>query len=161
VVYANEPFAGPRQVLRYLSHYTHRIAISNRRLLSADQNGITFNCKDYRIEGPARYKMMTLATDEFIRRFLIHVLPKGFHRIMGCSPTAIDPETLRTRASCSPCRRAAQNNPRRPKLRSNNPALPRPFPYCGSRMIIIETFACGCEPKYRPTPPAAIRIDTS
>jgi hypothetical protein len=83
VVYANEPFAGPRQVLRYRSHYTHRIAISNRRLLSADQNGITFNCKDYRIEGPARYKMMTLATDEFIRRFLIHVLPKGFHRIYG------------------------------------------------------------------------------
>jgi hypothetical protein len=83
VAYANEPFARPRQVLRYLSHYTHRIAISNRRLLSAGQNGITFNCKDYRIEGPARYKMMTLATDEFIRRFLIHVLPKGFHRIYG------------------------------------------------------------------------------
>src|SRR5216683_2413547 len=79
VVYAKEPFAGPRQVLRYLSRYTHRIAISNRRLVSADENGVTF--KDYRIEGPARYKMMTLATDEFIRRFLIHVLTKGFHRI--------------------------------------------------------------------------------
>jgi hypothetical protein len=81
VVYAKEPFAGPRQVLRYLSRYTHRIAISNRRLLSADENGVTFKYKDYRIEGPARYKAMTLATDEFIRRFLIHVLPKGFHRI--------------------------------------------------------------------------------
>src|SRR5712691_5824531 len=73
--------AGPRQVLRYLSRYTHRIAISNRRLVSADENGVTFKYKDYRIEGPARYKTMTLATDEFIRRFLIHVLPKGFHRI--------------------------------------------------------------------------------
>ena len=81
MVYAKEPFAGPRQVLRYLSRYTHRIAIANRRLLSADENGVTFKYKDYRIEGPARYKAMTLATDEFIRRFLIHVLPKGFHRI--------------------------------------------------------------------------------
>ena len=81
VVYAKEPFAGPRQVLRYLSRYTHRIAISNRRLVAADHKGVTFKYKDYRIEGLARYKTMTLATDEFIRRFLIHVLPKGFHRI--------------------------------------------------------------------------------
>src|SRR3984893_3502537 len=77
VVYAKEPFAGPRQVLRYLSRYTHRIAISNRRLVAADHKGVTFKYKDYRIEGPARYKTMTLATDEFIRRFLIHVLTKG------------------------------------------------------------------------------------
>jgi hypothetical protein len=82
VVYAKEPFAGPEQVLRYLSRYTHRIAISNRRLLSAGENGVTFKYKDYRIEGPGRYKTMTLETDEFIRRFLIHVLPKGFHRIL-------------------------------------------------------------------------------
>ena len=81
VVYAKEPFAGPEEVLRYSSRYTHRVAISNRRLLSADENGVTFKYKDYRIEGPARYKTMTLATHEFIRRFLIHVLPKGFHRI--------------------------------------------------------------------------------
>ena len=81
VVYAKEPFAGPKQVLRYLSRYTHRVAISNRRLLPADQNSVTFKSKDYRIEGAARDKTMTLATDEFIRRFLIHVLPKGFHRI--------------------------------------------------------------------------------
>jgi Putative transposase len=141
----------------------HRIAISNRRLLSADENGVTFKYKDYRIEGPARYKTMMLATDEFIRRFLIHVLPKGFHRIRhygllanGNRPRNIaharqllalparpkQPETLE----------AALEQPR---------ALPRPCPYCGSRMIIIETFARGCEPKYRPTPPAAIRIDTS
>src|SRR5712692_12083179 len=74
-------FRSPAQVLRYLSRYTHRIAISNRRLLSADQKGVAFKYKDYRIEGPARYKTMTLATDEFIRRFLIHVLPKGFHSL--------------------------------------------------------------------------------
>src|SRR5437773_4243338 len=81
VVYAKKPFSGPKQVLRYLSRYTHRIAISNHRLLSADEKAVTFKYKDYRIEGPARYKTMTLATHEFIRRFLIHVLPKGFHRI--------------------------------------------------------------------------------
>ena len=81
VVYAKEPFAGPAQVLRYLSRYTHRIAISNRRLISADKRGVTFKHKDYRLDGSARFKTMTLAPDEFIRRFLIHVLPKGFHRI--------------------------------------------------------------------------------
>src|SRR6202166_2181433 len=96
VVYAKEPFAGPRQVLRYLSRYTHRIAISNRRLLSADQNGVAFRYKDYRIEGPARYKTMTLPTDEFIRRFLIHVLPKGFHRIRhyGLLATGSRPQNI-------------------------------------------------------------------
>ena len=81
VVYAKEPFGGPQPVLRYLSRYTHRVAISNRRLSPPTRSGVTFRYKDYRIEGPARYKTMTLATDEFIRRFLIHVLPKGFHRI--------------------------------------------------------------------------------
>src|SRR5947209_19768639 len=65
----------------HLSRYTHRVAISNRRLISADENGVTFKYKDYRLDGSARYKTMTLATDEFIRRFLIHVLPKGLHRI--------------------------------------------------------------------------------
>jgi hypothetical protein len=81
VVYCKRPFAGPKQVLRYLSRYTHRVAISNRRLISADQNNVTFEYKDYRLDGSARYKRMTLATNEFIRRFLIHVLPKGLHRI--------------------------------------------------------------------------------
>ena len=73
--------AGRRPCCAYLSRYTHRVAISNRRLISADENGVTFKWKDYRIEGPGRYKTMTLATHEFIRRFLMHVLPKGFHRI--------------------------------------------------------------------------------
>ena len=75
------PFSGPETVLAYLSRYTHRVAISNRRLVAADKTGVTFKYKDYRIEGPGRYKAMTLETGEFIRRFLTHVLPKGFHRI--------------------------------------------------------------------------------
>ena len=81
VVYAKRPFAGPQAMLAYLSRYTHRVAISNRRLISADATGVTFTWKDYRIEGPGRYKTMTLPTHEFIRRFLMHVLPKGLHRI--------------------------------------------------------------------------------
>src|SRR2546429_1075477 len=81
VVYAKRPFAGPAAVLAYLSRYTHRVAISNRRLLAFDERGVTFRGKDYRATGKARYKAMTLAVDEFIRRFLLHVLPTGFHRI--------------------------------------------------------------------------------
>jgi hypothetical protein len=67
-------------VLAYLARYTHRVAISNRRLLALDERGVTFRYKDYRRSGQARYRTMTLAPDEFIRRFLLHVLPKGFHR---------------------------------------------------------------------------------
>jgi hypothetical protein len=162
VVYAKEPFAGPRQVLRYLSRYTHRIAISNRRLVSADQNGVAFKYKDYRIEGPARYKTMTLATDEFIRRFLIHVLPKGFHRIrhyglLASSNRAENIAHARELLAVPP----PVKQPETPKPALDQPrVLPRPCPCCGGRMIVIETFARGCEPKHRPTPPP-IRIDTS
>src|SRR5208337_4708848 len=81
VVYAKRPLAGPGAVLAYLSRYTHRVAISNRRLIAADASTVTFKYKDYRVDGAERFKTMTLATDEFIRRFLMHVLPKGFHRI--------------------------------------------------------------------------------
>ena len=81
VVYAKRPFAGPEAVLAYLSRYTHRVAISNRRLLSMDKNGVTFRWKDYRAKGRTRHKTMTLAAHEFMRRFLLHVLPGGFHRI--------------------------------------------------------------------------------
>ncbi len=81
VVYAKPPFAGPEAVLRYLARYTHRIAISNRRLVAFDGDIVTFRYKDYRRSGPDRQQVMTLATDEFIRRFLLHVLPPGFHRI--------------------------------------------------------------------------------
>jgi len=81
VIYAKRPFAGPEAVLAYLSRYTHRVAISNSRLIACDEHGVTFKWKDYRSKRRDRYKTMTLTTDEFIRRFLIHILPQGFHRI--------------------------------------------------------------------------------
>jgi hypothetical protein len=81
VVCAKAPFAGPEAVFAYLSRYTHRVAISNRRLIAFDQSGVTFRYKDYRRNGADRQQVMTLAADEFIRRFLLHVLPRGFHRI--------------------------------------------------------------------------------
>src|SRR4029077_4975967 len=89
-------FAGPEQVLAYLSRYTHRVAISNSRLIAADATAVTFRYKDYRIEGPGRYKTMTLKPGEFIRRFLIHVLPNGFHSIRhyGVRPGGSRAETI-------------------------------------------------------------------
>ncbi len=81
VVYAKRPFAGPEAVLAYLSRYTHRVAISNRRLIACDKRGVTFQWKDYRAKRRHQHKTMTLTTDEFMRRFLIHILPRGFHRI--------------------------------------------------------------------------------
>ena len=165
VVYTKEPFAGPEQVLRYLSRYTHRVAISNRRLVAADANAIAFRWKDYRIDRPDRWKTMTLSPHEFIRRFLMHVLPKGFHRIrhyglfangnraanvarsrelLGAMPRVVEPEKEQT---------ATPDEPR---------VQPCTCPRCGARMIIIEIFARGCEPRYRPTPaPTSMRIDTS
>ena len=81
VVYAKRPFAGPAAVLAYLSRYTHRVAISNQRLVALDERGVSFRWKDYRAKGKTRYKTMTLSAEEFMRRFLLHVLPGGFHRI--------------------------------------------------------------------------------
>jgi hypothetical protein len=160
VVYSKRPFGGPAAVLAYLSRYTHRVAIANSRLITFDGNGVTFKWKDYRIEGRDRYKLMTLATDEFIRRFLIHVLPRGFHRIRhygllaktsGADNIALARELL-----------AAQNLQSEPAdavdTDHNEPACP----CCGGRMIVIETFERGCTPRHRPTGPMnAIRIDTS
>jgi len=80
-VWAKPPFSGPEAVLAYLARYTHRVAIANSRLIALDERGVTFRYKDYRRNGQARYRTMTLSADEFIRRFLLHVLPKGFHRI--------------------------------------------------------------------------------
>jgi hypothetical protein len=165
VVYAKRPFAGPKQVLRYLSRYTHRVAISNRRLISADENGVTFKYKDYRLDGSARYTTMTLATDEFIRRFLIHVLPKGFHRIrhyglLAKGNRAANLAHARQLLAVPLC----SNEPETHQVAASDEqrVLPHPCPCCGGRMIIIETFARGCEPKHRPTPaPQQIRIDTS
>jgi hypothetical protein len=113
VVYSKRPFGGPKAVLPYLSRYTHRVAIANSRLIAFDEQGVTFKCKDYRIEGRDRYKRMTLATDEFIRRFLIHVLPKGFHRpaTTACSPKALAPTTSHARVSCSPFQNLRTSQP--------------------------------------------------
>jgi hypothetical protein len=160
-VYAKRPFAGPKAVLAYLSRYTHRVAISNSRLIAADADSVTFKVKDYRVEGPGRYTTMTLAAHEFIRRFLLHVLPKGFHRIrhygllagsargesnaqarqlLGVAAgTATDPEHEAT----------ADDGPQ--------PVLSTPCPCCGGRLIVIETFEAGCQPRHTPI----IRIDTS
>jgi hypothetical protein len=164
VVYAKEPFAGPRQVLRYLSRYTHRIASSNRRLVSADENGVTFKYKDYRIEGPARYKTMTLAADEFIRRFLIHVLPKGFQRIRhyGLLSSGRRAENI-AHARELLAVPAPAKQPEPPKTAIDEPLVrPQPCPCCGSRMSIIEAFAPGCQPHHRPSATTvAVRIDTS
>ncbi|HZD63624.1 MAG TPA: IS91 family transposase [Xanthobacteraceae bacterium] len=165
VVYAKRPFGGPQAVLAYLSRYTHRVAISNRRLISADDAGVTFKWKDYRIEGPGRYKTMSLPTHEFIRRFLMHVLPKGVHRIRHYGLFANGNRAANIARARELLAAPAPSQP--PETSEAAPldesrVLPRPCPCCGGRMIIIETFAHGCQPKHRPTPaPIAIRIDTS
>jgi hypothetical protein len=160
-----EPFAGPKQVLRYLSRYTHRVAISNRRLISADKNGVTFRYKDYRIEGPDRYKTMTLETDEFIRRFLLHVLPKRFHRIRHYGLLASGNRAANlahARELLAVPSSSKEPETPAPAATDEQRVLPHPCPCCGGRMIIIETFARGCEPKHRPAPASQeIRIDTS
>jgi hypothetical protein len=97
VVYAKRPFGGAQAVLTYLSRYTHRVAISNRRLIAFGNNSVTFKWKDYRAEGRERAKVMTLAIGEFIRRFLIHVLPSGFHRIRHYGLFAGSKRSPRTR----------------------------------------------------------------
>ena len=164
VVYCKRPFGGPKEVLRYLARYTHRVAISNRRLIACDDRGVTFKWKDYRIEGPERYKVMTLATHEFIRRFLMHVLPAGLHRIRYYGLLASG-----KRAENIARARELLALPLLPieaiKASSTNamPQTPKhPCPCCGGPMIIIETFQRGCSPRHRPTTQVpAIRIDTS
>jgi hypothetical protein len=160
-VYAKRPFAGPKAVLAYLSRYTHRVAISNRRLIAADAKTVTFKVKDYRIDGPGRYKTMTLDAHEFIRRFLIHVLPKGFHRIRhyGLLASAVKADNL---ALARKLLDAAPPAPK-PEDDASDPATPNtPCPCCGSAMHIIEVFKAGELPRHRPTAmPVAIRIDTS
>jgi hypothetical protein len=164
-VYAKQPFAGPEAVLAYLARYTHRVAISNSRLIRADDSGVTFTWKDYRVEGRAHCKTMTLAIDEFIRRFLLHVLPRGFHRIRHYGLFAHGgraPNLTRARALLGvhepPCETATAD----PTDATAPPSLTQPCPCCGGRMIIIERFARGSSPGYRPSSPTAvIRIDTS
>jgi Putative transposase len=163
VVYAKEPFGGPEAVLAYLSRYTHRVAISNHRLVAADERGVAFRYKDYRIDGPGRYKTMTLPTHEFIRRFLIHVLPKGFHRIrhygllangQRAANLARARELLHVPPPATPSQTVATATDA-----GETPAEPHPCPCCGGRMVVIEVFARGGAPKYRPqrAPPLGSR----
>jgi putative transposase/transposase-like zinc-binding protein len=159
VVYAKRPFGGPEAVLAYLSRYTHRVAIANSRLIAFDQQGVTFKWKDYRVDGRDRYKRMTLTTDEFIRRFLIHVLPKGFHRIrhygLFAKPACAD-NIARARELLAVAKPEAE-----PTTAAIDPSKPT-CPCCGGRMIIIEVFARGTTPRYQPDAPTSIiRIDTS
>jgi hypothetical protein len=143
VVYAKRPFAGPEQVLAYLSRYTHRVAISNSRLIALDDRGVTFRWKDYRVHGRTRHKVMTLQTEEFMRRFLLHVLPSGFHRI-------------RHYGFLANANRKAQVAVARELLCQPRPAAPDPGAaaqetgsvrptfvcrHCGAPMFVIETFA--------------------
>ena len=162
VVYCKAPFAGPEQVLRYLSRYTHRVAISNRRLVAADDAGIAFRWKDYRVNGPDRWKTMRLHPQEFIRRFLIHVLPKGFHRIRhyGLFASTNRAQSIATARALLNVAPPNADPPEQPDVASPDTprVLPYPCPCCGARMIVIETFAPGCQPSWRPT---LIRIDTS
>ncbi len=175
-VYAKRPFAGPEQVLSYLSRYTHRVAIGNSRLVSADATGVTFKFKDYRLEGDERYKTMTLETGEFIRRLLMHVLPKGFHRIRhygllarSSTKTATLDRARALIAEATPASRQPTPKPA-PEPQATDGASAttatekpaHPCPCCGCRMVIIETFEAGQTPRHRPTAPAiVIRVDTS
>jgi hypothetical protein len=165
VAYCKRPFGGPKEVLRYLARYTHRVAISNRRLIACDQKGVTFKWKDYRLEGRARYKLMTLATHEFIRRFLMHVLPAGFHRIRYYGLLASG-----KRAENIDRARELLTLPILPvdAIKAANTTADEPLtakhtcPHCGARMIIIERFERGSTPRRQPTPPTpVIKIDTS
>ena len=153
-VYAKPPFAGSEAVLAYLSRYTHRVANSNSRLIALDEAGVTFRCKDYRCNGRERYRTMTLDPGEFIRRFLLHVLPKGFHRIRHYGLLASAPQGQHRARSRTSRRTAAQGRMRRTGADAATPSDWRPpCPCCGGRMIIIETFECGGNGR---RPPAAM-----
>jgi hypothetical protein len=159
-VYAKRPFAGPYQVLSYLARYTHRVAIANSRLVAFDGARITFKWKDYRREGQARYGVMTLDAHEFIRRFLLHVLPDGFHRIRhyGLFANAARAENAaKARALLAD---AVHPTPAQDKAPAE-PAPPTPCPCCGGPMILVEVFERGAMPKARTWPPAPQWCDTS
>jgi len=153
VVYAKPPFGGPEAVLAYLSRYTHRVAISNNRLVSADADTVAFRWKDYRIKNRDRQKVMRLSTDEFIRRFLLHVLPDGFHRIRhyGLLAGANRERKLATArellGAVSPEQADANDTAEAPPL-----TLREPCPDCGGPMRIIETFRRGERPTTRAPP---------
>jgi hypothetical protein len=164
VVYSKRPFAGPKAVLAYLSRYTHRVAISNSRLIAMDEASVTFKWKDYRVEGRERQKVMTLATGEFIRRFLTHVLPSRFHRIRhyGLFANGNRAQAVARARELLGVPAASAEAGDQAKASAESMVLAHPCPCCGGRMRIIETFERGREPRYRPAPAVAvIRIDTS
>ena len=152
VVYAKPPFGGPEAVLAYLSRYTHRVAISNSRIVSADATTVAFRWKDYRIKNGERQKVMRLATPEFIRRFLIHVLPDGFHRIRHYGLLA----SGNRKANIAKARALLGAEP----VKNEDPptaeiiplTLREPCPDCGGQMRIIETFRRGQKPQTRAPP---------
>ncbi len=152
VVYAKRPFAGPDAVLAYLSRYTHRVAISNSRLVAFDGHSVTFQWKDYRTNGRDRQKLMTLEAAEFIRRFLLHVLPKRFHRIRHYGLFANGgrgKNLLRLRDLLD---FPAPPDQAEPDTRADDmPSLAQPCPCCGGSMVVIDTFEPGCPPRAPPT----------
>jgi hypothetical protein len=167
-VYAKRPFAGPEAVLAYLARYTHRVAIANSRLITLNDAGVTFRWKDYRADGRARHKTMTLATHEFIRRFLLHLLPAGFHRIRHYGLYANGQRRVaiaRARQLLDAATAEAAATERTDNDNEAPETAPTPAqrcPCCGGRMIIVESFAAGTAPRLRPSALiAAIRIDTS
>jgi hypothetical protein len=148
VVYAKAPFAGPEAVLAYLSRYTHRVAIANRRLIGFDATGVTFRYKDYRRSGSNRQQVMTLATDEFIRRFLLHVLPRGFHRIRHYGLLAASAR----KSSLALARDLLEVAPPPDNIAPEEPLDQRPpCPCCGGIMIVTGTFAYGWQPRGPPS----------
>jgi hypothetical protein len=148
VVFAKPPFAGPEAVLAYLSRYTHRVAILNRRLISLDESGVTFRYKDYRRDGAGRHRTMTLAVDEFIRRFLLHVLPKGFHRIRHYGLLASAGRKANVARARDLLATPAPSEAREPAP----PPDPRPpCPCCGGRMVVVEIFRGVAQPRAPPT----------
>ena len=152
VVYAKPPFGGPEAVLTYLSRYTHRVAISNQRLISADANTVAFRWKDYRIKQGDRQKVMQLSTDEFIRRLLMHVLPDRFHRIRHYGLLA----SAQRKANIAKVRDLiGASAPEQEPQPEDDPApltLREPCPCCGGTMLIIETFKRGQVPRPRAPP---------
>ncbi len=162
VVYSKRPFGGPQAVLAYLSRYTHRVAIANSRLIACTANGVTFRWKDYRANRCAQQKVMTLATDEFIRRFLIHVLPSGFHRIRhyGLFASGSRADNVARARQLLDIPEARSDDAKPPEPSATTP-FSRTCPCCGARMIIV-TFERGSSPCYRPPPSDnVIKINTS
>jgi hypothetical protein len=152
VVYAKRPFAGPQAVLAYLSRYTHRVAISNSRLLAMDERGVAFRWKDYRAKGKTRHKAMTLSPQEFMRRFLLHVLPGGFHRIrhyglLANSNRRDNLALARELLQVAPPACAASTDDA-----STTPASTFVCAHCGHAMVVLQVFLRGCSIR---APPAS------